>query len=357
VCTAAALAGMLGLPGACLPAAVLMRDKYLQKQAIQQAGLPAADAWMVVAGSDRHRIGFPGPCVVKPLAGAGSQTSEFVTTEAQYRALLDRLAGSASSPLIVERLVDVERELCVDGVASRGSIVFSSVATYSQPFLRYVRGGDDGDTMCVYRQDGTGEDALCAAARVLAARALSALGYADGVFHLELLLEAGTGTLYFGECAGRRGGAMIQEQVLVKHRYSLARAAVQVALGEQVRPGGDLSPRHVAMTYLFLPEGTILRLPDARRLLREDYVHDVEITAKLGIPRPRARPGEQRHDGMSVVSGGSAGELEANLAAVRADYSRQAIVAPTGGPPARLRAFTEGYQELWRSRPEADADR
>ncbi|MFF7949034.1 ATP-grasp domain-containing protein [Streptomyces griseorubiginosus] len=345
VSTVAALTSLMNLPGSRLERAVLMRDKHLQKQAVLAAGVPAAASRLVVPGSERIRTPFPGPCVVKPVAGGGTAHTEMVRTEAEYEALLNKLALSATSPFVVEDLVDVAQEWIVDGVMQDGVVVFSSVGRYAAPCLSYTT---DAEPLHIYRVDGTGEDERCAEARAFAGKALQALGYTDGVFHLELLLDRSSDTFFFGEVAARVGGCLIQEAVLLKHDFSLAGGAVDVALGRPVQSTSETTDRCVATTSLHLPRGTVVRLPNSGRFAAADDIHEVRVAVLLGVndhPEVRATTNWQ---GLALVSAASLAELDARMAAVRGEFIEQSLVAPTFGTGVQQRAFLADYEDAWR---------
>ncbi|WP_159049281.1 ATP-grasp domain-containing protein [Streptomyces canus] len=345
VSTVAALTSLMDLPGTRPERAVLMRDKHLQKQAVLAAGVPAAASRLVVPGSDLVRMPFPGPCVIKPVAGGGAVHTEVVRTEAEYEVLLERLAASATSPFVVEDLVDVAQEWIVDGAMQDGAVAFSSVGRYAAPCLNYTT---DAEPMHIYRVDGTGEDERCAEARAVAGKALQALGHTDGVFHMELLLDRSSDTFFFGEVAARVGGGLIQEAVLLKHGFSLAGAAVDVALGRPVRSAGEPSDRCVAMTTLHLPRGTIVKLPNVDHFTAAHDIHELRIVALLGVNDPPEVRTTIHRQGMSLVSAASPAELDARMAAVRREFAEQSLVAPTFGTGVQQRAFLAGYEDAWR---------
>lgn len=326
VLTVAALASLLEAPGTPLSQAVLMRDKFLQKNAVRAAGVPAAESRMLVPGSHLLDLPYPGPCVVKPVAGGATMSTEAVRTESAYRDLMRRLAAAPSSPFVAEDLVDVEQEWIVDGVVQDGIVVFSSVGRYAEPCLAFT---EDAEPIRIYRMDGAGEDTRCGEARAVAGKALQALGYQNGVFHLELLLERGTGQFVFGECAARIGGCMIQEAVRLKHGFSLAGAAIDVALGRTVHDTGTLSERCVGTTSLHLPRGTIIKLPTAARFSAASYVEDVRIAALLGVNDTPAFRATTQWQGMCLVGAGSMADLRAGMNAAQSRFAEQSLVAPT----------------------------
>lgn len=342
VATQTWLTSELGLPGPTMASTVLMRDKHAQKAAVRAAGVATAAARFCVAGSDLHQAPYQGPCVVKPAAGAGADQTYKCTSEAAYNALMRRLAPRAGTPLVVEDLVDVGEEWVVDGVMQQARMVFSSVGRYAEPALDYTSDAEievGDNALRLYRLDGHGDETSCDAARQVAGRALAALGYTEGVFHLELLRERGTGEFLFGECAARRGGGMIQEEVAFKHGFSLAGAAIDISLRRAVREPGPISDRFVATTYLYLPSGTILSVAEPGHLQELGFVHDVHISALVGPNTPPANMTTSYRQGMCVVSGGSSAELEENMARARQRFRECSHVAPTNGTKAEIRTF------------------
>ncbi|MEU5365738.1 hypothetical protein ABZ354_20095 [Streptomyces sp. NPDC005925] len=346
VTTVAALTSLTNLPGTRPGQAVLMRDKHLQKQAVRAAGVPAAASRLTVPGSDLVRTPFPGPCVVKPVAGGGTAHTEVVRTEAAYEALLEKLAASATSPFVVEDLVDVAQEWIVDGAMRDGAVVFSSVGRYAAPCLSYTT---DTEPLHIYRADGTGEDERCAEARAVAGKALQALGYTDGVFHLELLLDRSSDSFVFGEVAARVGGCLTQEAVLLRHGFSLAGAAVDVALGRPLRPAeGGPDDRWVAATSLHLPRGTIVKLPNPDRFTAPEDIHELRIAALLGVNDDPAVRATTNWQGLALVSATSAAGLDARMADVRREFAEQSLVAPTFGTGRRQRVFLADHEDALR---------
>ncbi|OIJ87788.1 hypothetical protein BIV25_38195 [Streptomyces sp. MUSC 14] len=204
------------------------------------------------------------------------------------------------------------------------------------------------DPLRIYRADGTDEGEGCAQARAVAGKALQALGYTDGVFHMELLLDRSSDSFFFGEVAARVGDVLIQEAVLFRHGFSLAGAAVDVALGRPVGSVGDPSDRCVATTSLHLPRGTIVKLPNADRFTEADDIHELRIAALLGVNDvPEVRNTTNRQ-GLALVSAASLAELDTRMESVRREFAEQSLVAPAFGTGVQQRAFMAGYEDAWR---------
>jgi hypothetical protein len=255
----------------------------------------------------------------------------------------DLFAATWGSPLIVEDLVDVGEEWLVDGAVQNGSVVFASLARYGEPLLDYTAKAQVGvgrNVLRIFRVDGVTERETGERVRELTERSLAALGYTDGVFHLELLRDRRSGEFLFGECAGRRGGAMVEEEVKVKRGFSLAGAAVDIALGRPVQPPPEVvEERYVGSTYMHLPSGTILRVAEPAELQRLGFVHDVHISALVGPNEPPSVMSTSYRQGMCVVSGHTWDELESNMDEARRTFRERSVVAPTSRPRVEIREF------------------
>lgn len=343
VATAAGLAEVVGARSIPLAVAVRMRDKHAQKEAVRAAGLPTAGSRYCVPGSADRAVAFPGPCVVKPLTGAGTELTFKCRTEQEYDAAL-RSARRAATPLVVEDLVDVAEEWMYDGVVAGGEVVFGAVGRYAEPVLDTIGSGHTGEgnrVVRTFRVDDVHDPEACAEARTLAQAALAALGYDDGAFHLELLRERGTGRFLFGECAGRRGGAMIEEEVLAKFGYSIAGGTIDAFLGREPRRPTRHDPDWFGSTYMHLPAGTLVDVAGPEDLLELDFVHAVHISALIGPLRAPEAMHSAYRQAMAVVSGRTREELEDNMEAARRRFAERSVVAPTDGTRAELRRFTE----------------
>lgn len=351
--SAALLSERFRLRGPDLNGVVTMRDKYLQKQRVREHGVPVTKARVVVPGStEPMNPGIEtasGVLIIKPLAGASAADVTKVTSEDEYAAALQERARAGRGPVLVEDWVDVAAEFCVDGLLLDGRVIFISVGQYNKPALAYTRrnGSPSADAYRIARL-GPEEEGF-SAATALAIQALEALDYTEGIFHMEVLQEAGTGRLLFSECAARRGGAMIQEAVQAKHGISLAGIVIDIAVGRIPTIEPTTTSRCVSSTYLHLPPGTILRLPREEHFLAFDYVHAFHLSALLGTNDPPERHDSTHQQAMCVVSGRSKDELDSNMRAVQREFTRTSLVAPTLGTKRQLRDFMETYEEQWRS--------
>lgn len=346
--TAAGLAVAIGAKSISLDLAVNMRDKHAQKEIIRIAGLPVANSRYCVPGSSIYSVPFPGPCVVKPLAGAGTENTYRCVNADEYEVAL-RAAHTTGSPLIVEDLVEVDEEWLYDGVVKNGEVVFGALGRYSEPLLDLIDSGQLGQgdrTICTYRIDDSVDPDGCSEARKLARASLDALQYANGAFHMELFREKGTGRFIFGECAARRGGSMIEEEILAKFGYSISGGAIDALLEREAMEPTRHDSAWFGTTFIYLPAGTLVDVATPKDLLELDFVHAAHVSALIGpIGHPAAMSTAWRH-AMCVVSGSTFEEMQKNMTTARQHFAERCVIAPTEGPRAELQQFAID----WRAR-------
>ncbi len=341
------LAAHLGCPGLDPGTAIRFRDKSVQKRAVAAAGIPTArhtvlDDIRDVAGVER----LPYPCaVLKPIAGAGTARTALVRSVDELRAcgVEYAAAGVGARTFLLEEFVPGE-EWMVDGVVFDGEIVFASVATYAMPCLSTIR---EQQPLTTWRFDPVTDRGVHDAALPVAQAALRALGLRRGVFHLELFHDPATGRLTFGECAARRGGALVHEEVQTKFAVDLADATLACALGRRPEPRVERRPDVVGTGYLDGPPGVLVRCPTPADLVERPGVEFARVEAPYGSSRRPAASTNQRI-GTVLVTGATPEEFAARMAGVRAWFAARTVVVPAG---ARGRDLRDWQRRTW---PEDD---
>ena len=280
--TASALGCVLGARS--LPAATvsLFRDKYLQKRMLRQAGVVVARHELIPDIHDLpsgYRLGFD-KAVMKPVAGQATESTYLVySTEDVRRIGLDRKArGLRARTFVVEEFIQGE-EWFADGVVSGGHLRFASLGRYGKTCLEAVSENLPVRTFCL---DPVADKVCYEAAMPTVAKALSTLGLTDGVFHMELF-HMPCGGITFGECAARRGGGPIRDQVHYKFGVDLAYHGVQALLetGSPDSIATTVVDGEVASAYLPLVHGTLLDHPSVEELLA---LPDV-VSARIFVPK------------------------------------------------------------------------
>jgi hypothetical protein len=105
----------------------------------------------------------------------------------------------------------------------------------------------------------------------------------DGVFHMELFHDAETGTVHFSECAARRGGGLIHEEIERKFSVDLGDAALRLAAGLPLDLTPQTRPGVVGATFLPQREGILLDCPTAEDLLARPSVEFARIELPVGF--------------------------------------------------------------------------
>ncbi|MGW5401761.1 hypothetical protein [Streptomyces sp. NPDC003952] len=334
------LARHLGLPFTPPDIAVRFRDKSVQKREIRAAGIATAGAEVIedvhdVAAIDR--LPFE-RAVLKPVAGAATERTSVVTSAAELHRRGDeyRRQATPQRTFVLEQFVRGE-EWIADGVLYQGELLFHALGRYGDPCLTAV----DTGTPLHFRHFDPAADAWAHDLALPVIKAsLEALGLRDGMFHLELFHDPDTGTLTFGECAARRGGALVQEVVQAKFNVDLAECAIQLALGRRPELDVKIRPAVVGGAYLTAGAGLLLDCPSAAEVSALPGVEFVRIERPVGEHAPEVAGTGQRV-GQFMVMADSAEELQGRFAEVWDWFRTRLVVVPDGLKGRELRALQE----------------
>ncbi|MGW4562796.1 ATP-grasp domain-containing protein [Streptomyces sp. NPDC004561] len=317
--TASALGELAGRAVLPLGTAVALRDKYVQKRRVQEAGLPVTDCRVVegLAAAVGRSDGFP--CVVKPLAGAGTMDTHRVDTAAALTELVASPGTAGDGLWLVERFVS-GTELHVDGVVRDGRVLGLGVSRYLHNLIEFQTGALVGS----FTLDPAGHAGLYAAAHRLTGAVLDALDHRDGVFHLEMFHQA-DGGLVFSECAGRVGGgkiaAMLDRQFGIDLHDEWARSVLSLpsALADSGPAAGASGGSH-GFIHLMAPAGHVRHVPAREELLARPGVVATEVDLVAGQVAREVCATSQRA-ARAVVRGADAAETEARLRALAAWFA------------------------------------
>jgi biotin carboxylase len=337
--TTALLARHFGCPTIDPFTAAGFRDKFLQKSLVAAAGIDTARCTViedVYDVSDLDELPYE-RAVLKPVAGAGTALTSVVTSieDLRRRSREYRDEGIPQRTFVLEEFVPGE-EWIVDGVLFGGELLFACVAAYGAPCLATV----ENDLVLSMRRFDPEQDAAAYEAAVpVAAAALRALGLRDGVFHMELFRDPETGRLSFGECAARRGGALIHEEVQAKFNVHLGECAVLCALGRRPELDVKIRPGVVSGGFLAARAGVMLSHPTPSELRERPGVEFARIEWPYGTVFGEGISTATDRIGMVLVVADTVEEADARLAEVRAWFDRGLVVAPSGARPRELRAW------------------
>ncbi|MFD7507782.1 acetyl-CoA carboxylase biotin carboxylase subunit family protein [Streptomyces sp. NPDC059853] len=332
--TAAVLNALAGSSSAdalplSVPVALALRDKAVQKRRIREANVPTARCRrlsdLAAVREEVRDAELVPPFVIKPLAGAAAQHTHVVETSDTDSALKEIASSDAPvGPWLVEEYVHGE-ELHIDGAIRGGEIQVLSVSRY----LHNVITVHDGHLVASATLDDS--DPLVARAHRLAERSLTALGHADGVFHLEAFVD-GEG-LVFGECAGRIGGGLILDVVRSKYGVDLYAVWAAAALGcPPPAPVPVEEPRTDSFGWVNLPAPT-------GRLRSLPTREEIEARPGVVLGQTWAVPGDilgdpRRASHLLVAKAMVRAPSEAEVRAILRDtgewFAQQVTVTPVG---------------------------
>lgn len=220
----------LGLPGMLPPEALNFRDKTRMKDLLRAAGVPVARHRLV--DSTAAALGFAAevgyPIVVKPPAGAASQTTYRANDEGALRAALTPTSVAAGGVALLEEFV-TGQEHSFDAFVRGGEVVFYSVSDYhptplevmQNPWMQWV---------VVLPRENESPDIAAAGARTL-----QVLGLRDGMCHLEWFRRP-DGSVVISEVAARPPGAQIPTMISRAHDVDCIGAWARLSLFDQLEP-------------------------------------------------------------------------------------------------------------------------
>lgn len=347
--TAGVLAAHFGCRAIDPVTAVRFRDKSVQKQCVSAAGVPAARVTVIDDVHDVSGISeweYP-RAVLKPVAGAATARTAVVDSLDELRGLSARYREERTTQrtFVLEEYVGGD-EWIVDGFVWNGELRFCAVGRYGSPCLTTV---DEDQPLWMRHFDPKEEAWAYELAAPVVHDALAALGLRDGVFHMELFHQPETGRLVFSECAARRGGALIHEQVQAKFGVHLGEAVVSCALGRPPEADVVLRQGMVGTSYLSGRSGIVFDCPSPAQVRELPGVEFARIEFPAGQMFSGTIDNTNHRMGQVLVSAADEQELQERFAAVRSWFASQLVVAPPNATGRQLRA--------WRSevlRPDAD---
>lgn len=322
---AAAVAG----DAAAVTRALAMRDKFVQKRVIRDAGVRTAGCAVLEEPGDAAGALTSYPQVLKPLDGGGARNTFVLAGERELAAALRQpWFTDGDGPWLLEEYVPGV-EFQVDGFAEGGELRLLSISRYVQNLIEVHSGGLVAHIVLPPHACPD----LYAKVGALAETALKALGHHDGVFHLEVFQHAEDGEIVFGECGARVGGGRTDEVVERAFGVRLHDVWARLATG---RPSGVTgSPGHAdgvvfgGMNLSARP-GPIGAVPSADEVMGRPGVVYAEVTAGPGTVLPDTTEATNLRAGLAVVSGADAREVEDRMRRL-ADWFAAQVVQETAG--------------------------
>lgn len=271
VLAAALVANELSLPGPSLRAAVLSRNKALQRGRFAAAGVRQPE-YLIASGladaADWANSHFP--VVIKPLSSAGSLGVELVSDQSGYADAVERRSGE--SQLLVEVAVDGP-EYSWEALVRDGTVWFSTVTskeTTGPP--EFVEVG--------HRTATPLSEATTQAVDDLGTAVLAALGMSSGIVHLEFRLAEAGPTLM--EVAVRTPGDFLMDLLGFTYGIDWFEMVVRLALSMPL-PEPPRRPSACAAGYFPLAEpGVVTAIEGLDAVLAHPAVVRAGVLAEVG---------------------------------------------------------------------------
>jgi biotin carboxylase len=243
--SAAALREAFDLPGPDRGLATRLTDKIRQRQAWTDKGLPcpmwfSANSW-TEAQEAIAKLGRK--AILKPADSAGSRGVFVFDPKDDWTHAFDAaMAWSPARRVIIEAYV-TGTEYTVETFAHKGKTWVLAVSEKKKV------PGTDNTVASELATSGLDSDSIDKIGN-LAVDALTALGHSDGPGHTEILREQ-DGTLWLVEAAGRGGGFMVADGIVLRAGgFDLAKACALQAVGLEPPVPGDARQ---AFVLRFLP--------------------------------------------------------------------------------------------------------
>lgn len=223
----------LGIPGMRVETALNFRDKARMKEMFRAAGVPCARAMRVRSAENAWdfagEIGYP--LVLKPVAGAGAQTTYQIDSPETLRHALAAVAPSPQQEAILEEFI-VGDEHSFETISINGQPVWHSLTRYLPAPLDAMRHPWIQWCVLLPREvDAPQYDDI----RQVGQRALAVLGIETGLTHLEWFRRR-DGSIAISEVAARPPGAQIMTLISRANDIDAVAAWVRLMVYGEFQP-------------------------------------------------------------------------------------------------------------------------
>ncbi|WP_136520698.1 ATP-grasp domain-containing protein [Cellulomonas telluris] len=325
VLAAALLQDAFGLPGPGLHAAVVSRNKALQRAVFGAAGVAQPEHVLVPeAGEAAAWAADRFPVVLKPVGEYGSVGVELVRDAAGLRGAAARRRDAGR--VLVERAV-TGPEFSVEVLVRDGTVLFTNVTA------KDTTGPPTFVEVC-HRPGHRFPAPERHAVDDFVATVLRALRMRTGIAHVELRMTSVEGTdvrrPVLMEVAVRTPGDFIMDAVGATWGFDPFEAVAALALGLEPRVPlpGTAPVAAAASRFLLTPAGVLRRVEGLEAVRADPYVRRVVVTRAPGDRVTASRSSLDRAGHVLVVAP-DADMREASLA--RVDEVRLVVEASTAG--------------------------
>jgi len=242
------VASRLNLCGNSVESGFLSTNKFAMRQTFHAGGVncPAFRKIANYAEAEAAAEAIGCPVIVKPCDRSGSLGVTLVKTPADLRPAVDSaLRVSFCKEAVVEKYVDIAREISIEGISWKGDYHLLAVTdkdTTGAP--HFVETGQHQPSLLPpeIRQTAVRQAEL----------GVRLLGIEYGATHSELMISR-TGEVYVTEIGSRMGGDFIgSDLVQLSTGYDFLKGIIEVALGEF--SGVSFGERHYAGVWFYSPD-------------------------------------------------------------------------------------------------------
>jgi len=222
---------VLGVDGMDIETSHNFRDKSRMKLLFEEAGIPCARHALVTNPGDA--LAFtqkcPYPLVVKPVAGAGSQTTFRVNNDSEMKAAFQTLGQKAGEGVVIEEFIQGE-EYSLDTFSLKNKVMGQTINHYiptplevmSNPLIQW---------RVILRKEITG--ASFDDIRTTGQKALDTLGMKTGLSHMEWFRRK-DGSIAISEVAARPPGAQFTTLISRACDIDIVRAWVRLMIYDEI---------------------------------------------------------------------------------------------------------------------------
>ena len=268
----------LGIDGMDVATSYNFRDKSRMKLLFEKEGIPCARHALVVNAAEA--LAFvqkcPYPLVVKPVAGAGSQTTFRVNNDDEMKSAFQSLGQKAGEGVVIEEFIQGE-EYSLDSFSLHGKVISQTINQYiptplevmSNPWIQW---------RVILRKESSGPafDDI----RMAGQKALDVLGMKTGLSHMEWFRRK-DGSIAISEVAARPPGAQFTTLISRACDEDIVKAWVRLMIYEEI-PKPELKYSSGAAYLRGQGKGRVERV-EGLPLIRSRYN---DIITDIRIPKP-----------------------------------------------------------------------
>lgn len=223
------VAQSMGLFSNSLESIKLTQSKYTQRQALENAGIPVPQYFLVENEDDLKKVQCRFPVIVKPVDSGGSQgICKVETPEKLGEAFIYATNFSRTSKAIVEEYVD-GREFSVEYISHHGKHYFLQITDK-------VTSGPPRFVEMQHHQPANIPESVWNRIKKMVESALTALKIENSASHTEIKWNSND-ELFIIETGARMGGDYISSDLVrLSTGYDFVEGAIKLAVGKFETP-------------------------------------------------------------------------------------------------------------------------